>query len=91
MQTHYCQFSGNEIAKMRLLAKTMQLRPHFDEIDRRILREITQDARLGDTVLAARAGLSPSPCPRRMQDLQRRGVMRGLWTRPRWGCGLSPV
>jgi DNA-binding Lrp family transcriptional regulator len=49
----------------------------LDEINRRILRELTRDARISNIDLAARAGLSPSACLRRVQDLERSGVIRG--------------
>lgn len=49
----------------------------LDEIDRRILRELTEDGRLANTQLAEAVGLSPSACLRRVQELSRRGVIRG--------------
>ncbi|GKY88362.1 Lrp/AsnC family transcriptional regulator [Sinisalibacter aestuarii] len=49
----------------------------LDEIDRRILRELTRDGRLPNTQLADRVGLSPSACLRRVQELERRGVIAG--------------
>jgi DNA-binding Lrp family transcriptional regulator len=49
----------------------------LDEINRRILRELTRDARISNIDLAARAGLSPSACLRRVQELERSGVIRG--------------
>jgi len=49
----------------------------MDEIDRKILRALTEDGRMANNLLAERAGLSPSACLRRVQDLTRRGVIRG--------------
>ena len=49
----------------------------LDEINRRILRELTRDARISNLDLAARAGLSPSACLRRVQEMERAGVIRG--------------
>ncbi|MCF1708988.1 Lrp/AsnC family transcriptional regulator [Tabrizicola sp. J26] len=49
----------------------------LDDIDRRILRELTRDGRVTNTDLAARIGLSPSACLRRVQELERSGVIRG--------------
>jgi DNA-binding Lrp family transcriptional regulator len=49
----------------------------IDETNRRILRELTRDARISNIDLAARVGLSPSACLRRVQDLERSGVIRG--------------
>ena len=49
----------------------------MDEVDRRILRELTRDGRLPNTQLAERVGLSPSASLRRVQELERRGVITG--------------
>lgn len=49
----------------------------IDDINRRILRELTRDARISNIDLAARAGLSPSACLRRVQEMERSGVIRG--------------
>lgn len=48
----------------------------LDRIDRRILAEIQDDARISNTELAARVGLSPSPCWRRVKQLESDGVIR---------------
>ncbi|MCR9126401.1 MAG: Lrp/AsnC family transcriptional regulator [Rhodobacteraceae bacterium] len=48
-----------------------------DPINDRILHELLQNARQSNTDLAARVGLSPSACLRRVQDLERRGVIVG--------------
>jgi DNA-binding Lrp family transcriptional regulator len=48
-----------------------------DAIDRSILAELQQDGRLTLTELAARVGLSMSPCHRRLRELERSGVIRG--------------
>ena len=49
----------------------------LDPIDERILRELSRDGRLANLALAARVGLSPSACSRRVADLERRGVLKG--------------
>lgn len=49
----------------------------MDQIDSRILRELSRDGRLSNTELASRVGLSPSASLRRLQELERRGVIRG--------------
>jgi DNA-binding Lrp family transcriptional regulator len=49
----------------------------IDATDSRILRELTRDGRITNLMLADRVGLSPSACLRRVQDLERRGVIRG--------------
>ena len=47
----------------------------MDEIDYRILREIQGHARLSNTELATRVGLSPSPCWNRVRNLEKKGVI----------------
>lgn len=49
----------------------------MDRIDRRILAELQSDGRLTITDLAARVGLSVSPCHRRLRELERSGTIRG--------------
>lgn len=49
----------------------------LDPIDAHILRELTRDARQTNLKLAERVGLSPSACLRRVQELERSGVIRG--------------
>jgi DNA-binding Lrp family transcriptional regulator len=48
-----------------------------DAIDRKILAELQGDGRLTVTDLAARAGLSLSPCHRRLRELERDQVITG--------------
>lgn len=48
----------------------------MDAIDRRILRELQADGRLTNQELAARVGLTPSPCLRRVRQLEDDGVIR---------------
>jgi DNA-binding Lrp family transcriptional regulator len=49
----------------------------MDAIDRKILAELQGDGRLTVTDLAARVGLSVSPCHRRLRELERNGVILG--------------
>ena len=49
----------------------------MDAINAAILRELSRDGRLTNIELAERVGLSASACLRRVQDLERRGVIRG--------------
>ena len=49
----------------------------FDQTNRKILRELTRDGRISNLELAERVGLSPSACLRRVQELERSGVIRG--------------
>jgi len=53
----------------------------LDDISRRILRALRRDGRISNIDLAAEAGLSPSACLRRVQDLERRGIIRGYRAR----------
>jgi DNA-binding Lrp family transcriptional regulator len=49
----------------------------IDPISSRILRELSRDGRITNLDLAQRVGLSPSACLRRVQDLERTGVIKG--------------
>ena len=48
----------------------------LDAVDRRILEQLQQDAELPLAQLAARVGLSPTPCWRRVQKLKEGGVIQ---------------
>ncbi|SCW34976.1 DNA-binding transcriptional regulator, Lrp family [Rhizobium mongolense subsp. loessense] len=48
-----------------------------DEMDRRILKELTADARITNNELAERVGLSASACLRRLRRLEETGVIKG--------------
>ena len=47
----------------------------LDEIDRRILRVLQENARVSNVELAELVGVSPSPCWRRVRDLEQAGVI----------------
>lgn len=49
----------------------------IDQINRRILQELTRDGRMSNLELADRVGLSPSACLRRVQELERAKVITG--------------
>lgn len=49
----------------------------LDSISEKILRELSRDGRVSNLELAERVGLSPSACLRRVQDLERRGIIKG--------------
>ncbi|NIZ11549.1 Lrp/AsnC family transcriptional regulator [Pseudooceanicola sp. HF7] len=51
--------------------------PKIDAINQKILRELSRNGRISNLDLAERAGLSPSACLRRVQELERSGVIRG--------------
>jgi Lrp/AsnC family transcriptional regulator, leucine-responsive regulatory protein len=49
--------------------------PAIDPIDRRILAELQGDGRITNQDLSERVGLSPSPCLRRLRQLESDGVI----------------
>ncbi len=49
----------------------------MDTIDWRILRELQADGRITNVALAARVGLSPPPCLRRVRALEEAGLISG--------------
>ncbi len=49
----------------------------MDAIDRQIVRVLQRDGRISNQDLAERVGLSPSPCLRRVRNLERSGVLIG--------------
>ncbi|WP_425065193.1 Lrp/AsnC family transcriptional regulator [Reyranella sp.] len=64
----------------------------LDAIDRRILAVLQADGRLSNVDLAEKVGLSPSPCLRRVNRLEREGYVEGyraMLGRKRIGLGLT--
>ena len=64
----------------------------IDEMDRRILSLLQQDARLPNAEIARRVGMAPSATLERLRKLEERGVIRGYEVRldPRkLGLGLT--
>jgi Lrp/AsnC family transcriptional regulator, leucine-responsive regulatory protein len=49
----------------------------LDDLDQRILDELSRDGRLSNTDLAHRIGLSPSACWTRVRALEENGVIKG--------------
>ncbi|MGJ8545946.1 MAG: Lrp/AsnC family transcriptional regulator [Sulfitobacter sp.] len=49
----------------------------LDPKNEEILQQLTRDGRISNLELADRVGLSPSACLRRVQDMERRGVIKG--------------
>src|SRR4029453_2471188 len=49
----------------------------MDAIDRAIIAQLEREGRLTNTELASRVNLSPTPCLRRVRNLERAGVIRG--------------
>lgn len=60
-----------------VVMSVLQYNFEMDQIDRHILREISKNGRISNLELADRINLSPSACLRRVQDLERRGVITG--------------
>lgn len=48
-----------------------------DPISQKILRALQSDGRLSNIALAERVGLSPSACLRRVQELEKSGIITG--------------
>lgn len=53
----------------------------LDAVDQRILRELQEDGRLSSKKLADKLNLSPTPCWRRIQALQKEKVILGYHAR----------
>ncbi len=49
----------------------------LDSIDKKMLRELVKDARVSHVVLSERVGLSATACARRLQQLEKSGLIRG--------------
>ena len=49
----------------------------LDDIDRRLLASLQDDGRMTNVDLAAKVGLTPPPCLRRVRGLEDSGVIRG--------------
>lgn len=49
----------------------------IDQINERILRELMGNGRISNLELADRVGLSPSACLRRVQEMERSGLIQG--------------
>ena len=63
----------------------------MDHINQHILQELSRDGRISNLDLAERVGLSPSACLRRVQELERRGIITGyraVLDRSRLGIGF---
>lgn len=69
--------SRNFLSFLQLLGLSLQEMTKIDDIDRRILRELEQNARISNADLAHEIGLSASACLRRVQELERSGIIKG--------------
>ncbi len=54
--------------------------PQIDDVDRRILHALHDDARIANSVLADIVGIAASTCHGRLRRLQDIGVIRGFYT-----------
>lgn len=66
--------------------------PNLDKFDIAILRVLQEDARATNVEIAERVNLSPSPCLRRIRNLEKSGVLRGYRAdidRKEVGLGLT--
>jgi Lrp/AsnC family transcriptional regulator, leucine-responsive regulatory protein len=67
----------NVLALMRYFINCLQQMNDMDFINAKILHELMRDGRLSNVDLADKIGLSPSACLRRVQELERKGVISG--------------
>ena len=66
----------------------------MDGIDRAILGHLQRNGRMANNELADRVGLSPSPCLRRVRNLERDGLITGysaVLDRDAVGCSYEPL
>jgi DNA-binding Lrp family transcriptional regulator len=54
--------------------------PEIDDVDRRILHALHDDARISNSALAGLVGIAASTCHGRVRRLQEIGVIRGFYT-----------
>jgi len=58
----------------------MDAKLQLDKIDKRILTELQRNARISNQELADKVGLSPSPCLRRVKNLEEAGLIKDYVT-----------
>ena len=66
----------------------------MDDIDRAILIQLQRNGRIPNNELADLVGLSPSPCLRRVRNLESAGVISGytaVFDRAAVGCSYEPI
>jgi Lrp/AsnC family leucine-responsive transcriptional regulator len=66
----------------------------LDRFDKRILAELQKDGSLTNQALAERIGLSPSPCSRRVKQLEEGGIIQRrvtLLDRRKLGLSLTAI
>jgi DNA-binding Lrp family transcriptional regulator len=67
----------NVIAMLSEISNNAQLMVEMDQINASILRILSRDGRISNLALADAVGLSPSACLRRVQEMERSGVITG--------------
>ena len=67
----------NEIAIFVRIMLMLQFMSETDTINAAILRELSRDGRISNLTLSEKIGLSPSATLRRVQVLERMGVIQG--------------
>ena len=60
-----------------MMTERSQYMAVLDRISEHILRELSRNGRISNLELAERVGLSPSACLRRVQDLEKKGIITG--------------
>jgi Lrp/AsnC family leucine-responsive transcriptional regulator len=71
------KYGPNVLALLREFRQNSQQMTDIDIISAKILRALTRDGRMSNVDLAHEVGLSPSACLRRVQELERAGVIIG--------------
>ena len=71
--------ASNKDARLRNTGSRRERR--IDEFDRRILRALARNARATNVEIAREIGLSEAPCSRRIQRLEKEGVIAGYGLR----------
>jgi DNA-binding Lrp family transcriptional regulator len=67
----------NSLTSGRRNSVPKDVRPPLDEVDRRIISVLVDDARIPNNALAALVGIAPSTCLGRVRTLRERGAIRG--------------
>jgi DNA-binding Lrp family transcriptional regulator len=62
----------------RATARPNNVRTVLDDVDRRILAALAEDARVRNNALAERVGVAPSTCLARVRALRENGTIRGF-------------
>lgn len=77
-----CEYARFQIL-LRIMTEISKKSPNssLDAIDAAILRILQQHGRMSNADLAAKVGLSPSACSRRVDNLEKSGVINGYHAR----------